>query len=151
QRGSPHEWLKGSQGILAEEHCRFLSQQILCFLCTVNRAGQCAVDHRGGAPGFLAPFSAREAAPGGIILLPDFPGNEAFEAIGNILETEQAALVVPNYTAEVALCISGAACIVEPETLRVEVARRCAGAERIVALAVRHVEVQSGDWSATLA
>jgi uncharacterized protein len=149
QRESPQDLLKWNQAVLSEGHCRFLNQQVLCFLCTVNQEGQCAVNHRGGAPGFLVPFLPSEAAPGGKVLLPDFAGNGAFEAIGNILETKQAALVVPNYAAQMALCISGAACVMEPETLGVEVARRCGGAERIITLAVGHIEVQSGDWSAT--
>ncbi len=151
QRGSAQGLLTWSQTVLSEEHCRFLSQQVLCFLCTTNRAGQCAVNHRGGAPGFLVPFPPSEAAPGGIILLPDYAGNGAFEAVGNILENEQAALVVPNYADQMALCVSGAARVVEPEDLPVEVAQRCIGVERIIALAVRCVEIQSGDWSAPLA
>ena len=153
--GSPSSlWrgtLKGDQRALSEEHCRFLSRQVLGFLCTVNRQGQCAVNHRGGAPGFLVSLPSGAASSGGIVLLPDFAGNGAFEAVGNILETEQAALVVPDYAAQVALCVSGTACVVEPGDLHVEVARRCVGAERIIALAVQRVEVQSGDWSATLA
>ena len=143
--------LQGGQRALAEEHCRFLSRQVLGFLCTVNRQGQCAVNHRGGAPGFLVPLPPGTASSGGIVLLPDFAGNGAFEAVGNILETEQAALVVPNYAAQVALCVSGTAWVVEPGDLHVELARRCVGAERIIALAVQRVEVQSGDWSAPLA
>ncbi len=143
--------LPGDKQGLSEELCLFLSQQRMCFLCTVNRESRCAVNHRGGAAGFLLPFLPHEVAPGGIVLLPDYTGNGAFEAIGNILETEQAALVVPHYAAQMALCLSGLACVVEPKGLRTEVARRCVGAERIVALAVQRVEVQSGDWSATLA
>ena len=150
-RRLPRGLLKGGQKALSEEHCRFLNQQVLCYLCTVNREGQCAVNHRGGAPGFLVPFPTDKATPGGVILLPDFAGNGAFEAIGNIFETQQAALVVPDYAAQVALCISGAARVVEPKDVHQEVARRCVGAERIIALAVQRVEVQRGNWSATLA
>ena len=146
----PQGLLKGSQRDLSEEHCGFLNQQVLCFLCTVNQEGQCAVNHRGGAPGFLVPFPHSKATPEGAILLPDYTGNGAFEAVGNILETKQAALVVPNYADQVALCISGAARVVEPEDLQVAVTQRCVGAERIIALVVQRVEVQSGDWSATL-
>ena len=142
--------LEGSQKALSEDHCRFLSQQVLCFLCTVNREGRCAVNHRGGAPGFLVHFPPSQATPGGAILLPDFAGNGAFEAIGNILETRQAAIVVPDYAAQVALCVSGAAHVVEPKDVQETVAECCIGAERIIALAVQRVEVQSGDWSATL-
>ncbi len=141
---------EGSQKALSEDHCRFLSQQALCFLCTVNREGRCAVNHRGGAPGFLVPFPPRTATPGGEILLPDFAGNGAFEAIGNIVETGQAAIVVPNYAAQVALCVSGAAHVVEPKDVQETVAQRCVGAERIITLAVQRIEVQSSDWSAAL-
>jgi hypothetical protein len=150
QSESRQDLLEGSQRALSEEHCRFLNQQVLCFLCTMNQEGRCAVNHRGGAPGFLTPFLPSKATPGGVILLPDYAGNGAFEAIGNILETKQAALVVPNYAAQVALSISGAACVVEPKDVDVAVTQRCIGAERIIALAVQRVEVQSGDWSATL-
>lgn len=149
--GCLQDLLNWNQTILSEEHRRFLSQQVLCFLCTVNQEGRCAVNHRGGTRGFLAAFPPYKGAPGGIILLPDFAGNGAFEAVGNILETEQAALVVPNYAAQVALCISGKACVVNPEVLHVELAQCFAGSERVVALAVRHVEVQAGNWSSTLA
>lgn len=151
QRELRQNLLQGSKQRLSGEMCRFLSQQRVCFLCTVNREGRCAVNHRGGAAGFLLPFLPYADAAGGIILLPDYTGNGAFEAVGNILETKQAALVVPNYAAQIALCLSGSAHIVELEALRAEVARRCVGAERVVALAVQRVEVQSGYWSATLA
>lgn len=143
--------LKPEQSALSEEHCAFLSQQIVCFLCTVNQDGRCAVNHRGGAAGFLVPHLPSQTAPGGIVLLPDFAGNGAFEAIGNILETGKVALVIPDYVHQFALRIAGAACVVKPEDLRKEVAQRCNGAERIIALAVQHIEMQSEDWSATLA
>lgn len=151
EQALPREILHSSKQGLSRELCRFLSQQRVCFLCTVNREGRCAVNHRGGAAGFLLPFLPHKVAQGGVVLLPDYAGNGAFEAIGNILETEQAALVVPDYVAQIALCLSGSAYVAEPKDLRAEVASRCVGAERIVALAVQRVEVQSGDWSATLA
>jgi hypothetical protein len=90
-------------------------------------------------------------AAGGTILLPDYAGNGAFEALGNIFETGQAALVVPNYAAHVALCVWGSAAVLEVADLAPELASSCAGAERVVALSVRRVEVQRGDWSQTLA
>lgn len=139
--------LTGPRSALTEEDCRFLSQHVLCFLCTANREGRCAVNHRGGAPGFLLPFLPDAAVPGGMLILPDFAGNGAFEAIGNLLETKRAALVVPDYVAQVALCISGIAYVRGMEGLPPELLRRCRGAERIIAIAVQRVEMQSGDWS----
>jgi hypothetical protein len=136
---------------LAEEMRNFLAQQIHCFLCTVSQHGHCAVNHRGGAPGFLVTLPPNNIVPGGTILLPDYTGNGAFEALGNILETGTATLVVPNYATHIALCISGKACIYELHELPDRLLRSCPGAERVVALSVEHISVQHGNWSATLA
>lgn len=140
-----------SQNYLSEPMRAFIAQQLLCFLCTVDCYGQCAVNHRGGAPGFLVTLPPNTYSPGGTILLPDFAGNGAFEALGNILETGQAAIVVPDYAAQLALCISGLARVLELRELPAKLAQSCAGAERIVALSVQRVEIQSGDWSTDLA
>jgi hypothetical protein len=136
---------------LSEPIRAFIAKQLLCFLCTIGRDGQPAINHRGGAAGFLVTLPPSTTPPGGTILLPDYSGNGAFEAIGNIFETEQAALVIPNYAAQLAVCVSGKACVLELESLPTEVAQHCTGAERVVALAVQRVEVQSGNWSAALA
>lgn len=151
QTWGPQDVLGYRQAHLSEAMRAFLAQQVLCFLCTVDADGQCAVNHRGGAPPFLVPLPPAAAAPGGTVLLPDYAGNGAFEAIGNILETGKAALVVPNYAAQLALHISGSARILEVQEVPKEMARRCIGAERVVALSVQQVETQSGDWSAALA
>jgi len=58
---------------------------------------------------------------------------------------------VPNYASQVALCISGTAHILETAELRPEVAHRCVGAERVVALLVQRVEFQHGNWTLALA
>jgi hypothetical protein len=142
--------LGSGHSALSEAVRAFLAEQVLCYLCTVDQSGRCAVNHRGGAPGFLVSLSPHTSAPGGLILLPDYAGNGAFEALGNILETGQAAVVVPNYASQVALCISGVAHILELAELRPEVAEQCIGAERVVALLVQRVEFQHGDWTLAL-
>lgn len=147
----PADLLGRRQSYLSKEMGAFIAEQVLCFLCTVDQHGQCAVNHRGGAAGFMAVLPPDDASPGGTILLPDYAGNGAFEAIGNILETGQAAFVIPNYAAQLALCVSGTARILELDELSTELAQSCIGAERVVALSVKHVETQSGDWSAALA
>jgi predicted pyridoxine 5'-phosphate oxidase superfamily flavin-nucleotide-binding protein len=129
----------------------FLARQVLCYLCTIDRQGQCAVNHRGGAAGFLVTLVPDRLTPGGVILLPDYAGNGAFEAIGNILETQQAAFLVPGYADQLALCISGETTVLEPAQLPFFLRQRCNGAQRIVAMTVQHVEHQIGDWSAALA
>jgi uncharacterized protein len=151
QTWRPCDLLVGPQASLSEAMRAFIAQQMLCFLCTVGQDGQCAINHRGGAPGFLLSVPPDATVPGGIVYLPDYAGNGAFEAIGNIFETGQAALVIPNYAAQLALCISGPARVMELDELPADLMGRCAGAERVVALSVEQVEVQSGDWSETLA
>jgi len=142
---------EGSSTTLSESMQAFIAQQALCFLCTVDQHGQCAVNHRGGFPGFLVTVSPSDTASGGVVLLPDYVGNGAFEAIGNILETGRAVLVVPDYVAQQALCISGSACVLEPDNMVGELAKSCIGAERVIAISVQRVEVQAGNWEATLA
>jgi hypothetical protein len=126
----------------------FLARQSLCYLCTMDHAGQYAVNHRGGPPGFLLTLVPDRLTPGGVVLLPDYQGNGAFEAIGNILETGQAALLVPGYADGLVLCISGEAMVLEPTQLPLFLRGKCRGARRVVALAVQHVERQDGDWLA---
>ena len=136
---------------LSEDVRSFLAEQKLCYLCTVDSEGQCAINHRGGAKGFLVTLSPDVDGPRGMILLPDYTGNGAFEAIGNILETRQAAMIVPDFASQMACCISGSAKVLELCELTPELAQKCAGAERVVALTVEQVAMQSGNWSAALA
>lgn len=136
---------------LSREVRSFLSEQRLCYLCTVDSEGQCAINHRGGAKGFLVMLPPDMHEPRGMIVLPDYTGNGAFEAIGNILETRQAAMIVPDFVSQIACCISGSAKVLELYELAPELAQKCAGAERVVALTVEHVAMQNGNWSAALA
>lgn len=142
--------LRYGQSYLSEALCTFIAKQVFCFLCTVDRHGQGAVNHRGGAAGYLITRPPDRAFPGGLILMPDYAGNGAFEAIGNILETGQAALLLPDYEHHLALCISGQAGILAPEDLPLPLKQKCRGAERILVLDVRYVEEQVGDWSSAL-
>lgn len=140
-----------SYSVLSKEVCAFLEEQVLCYLCTVDQEGKCAINHRGGAKGFLVTLPPDTDAPFGTILLPDYTGNGAFEAIGNILETGHAALIVPNYASQIACCVSGTAKVLELSELPSELAQTCVGAERVVALSVQRVEMQRGNWSPALA
>lgn len=128
----------------------FLSHSILCYLCTLDRHGQPAVNHRGGACGFLVTLPPDQLIPGGVVLLPDYTGNGAFEALGNILETGLATLLVPSYTDQLALCISGEATILEPHQLPVFLRGKCRGGKRVITLVVKYVEYLTGDWSDAL-
>ncbi|GAC1686589.1 MAG: hypothetical protein PVS3B3_07990 [Ktedonobacteraceae bacterium] len=151
QKWCPQRLLSGNQDSLSEDIRAFLSQQVLCFLCTISKDGQCAVNHRGGAPDFLLTLPPDTTSPGGTVLLPDYTGNGAFEALGNILETGLATLLVPHYAAQLAVCIAGTAEVYELGQLPTWLAQKCLGAERVIALSVQHISVQHGDWSTTLA
>lgn len=142
--------LNGPQSFLTEAMRAFLADQVLCYLCTVDQYGHCAVNHRGGAAGFLVSLPPYNAAPGGLLVLPDYAGNGAFEAVGNILESGRAAIVVPDFLSHAALCVSGTARVYELWELPREIAQRCKGAQRVIALIVQRVKVQSGDWSKSL-
>ncbi len=143
--------LDSSISYLTKDIQAFIAEQVLCFLCTVDQMGQCAVNHRNGHRGFLGTLPPDVDSPGGTLFLPDYSGNGAFEAIGNIFETGQAALVIPNYAAQMALCVSGSAHIVEMDNIPVQFAHACVGAQRVVVLSVQRVEIQHGNWSTTLA
>jgi len=136
---------------LSAEIRTFIAQQAHCFLCTVDQDGQSAVNHRGGAPGFLVTRSPDNASPGGIILLPDYKGNGAFEAIGNVLETGQAALLLPCFEHHIALSITAKSYVLEPGDISSALRQQLPAAQRIIALSVQHIERQSGDWSSALA
>ncbi len=136
---------------VTEALAAFLTDHMLCFLCTIDRHGQPAVNHRGGAPGFLVATLPEGAFPGGRILLPDYSGNGAFEAIGNIFETGKAALIVPDYAAQLAVSFTGSAQVLERHELPAGLTETGVGAERVVALSVERIETQAGDWSAALA
>src|SRR5579875_727918 len=141
----------GAQTLLTPVIHHFIRQQSLCFLCTVNQEGQCAINHRGGARGFLVPLHPYPGAPNGIVLLPDYEGNGAFEAIGNILDTRLATLLIPDYTQQCAVCISGHATIMDIAEVPEDMVQLLAGAKRVIKLSVQHVEVQQGHWSQALA
>ncbi|HYZ74332.1 MAG TPA: pyridoxamine 5'-phosphate oxidase family protein, partial [Chthoniobacterales bacterium] len=53
----------------------FLADQGVAFLCTVDRNGECAVNHRGGKRGFIS-VDTVQGEPW--LLLPDYAGNGAF-------------------------------------------------------------------------
>lgn len=142
------EWKEDS---LTADLRAFLSRQVLCYLCTVDQHGQYAINHRGGAAGFLVTLEPDRLTPGGVVLLPDYAGNGAFEAIGNILETGKMALLVPGYAEQLAFCLTGAAAVLEPGQLPDFLRMQCRGAQRVIAMTVQYVEQQTGDWTAALA
>jgi uncharacterized protein len=124
---------------LVHQLADFLAEQRLAFVCTVDRNGQCAVNHRGGKAGFIWVNVVRGETR---ILLPDYTGNGAFEAIGNIWETGRAALFVPDPERGYGVCVSGPAELFDGEVLQTEACLRLPGAQRVVAIYPLNCQVQ---------
>lgn len=147
---SPEQILSDRNNYLTGALGAYLIEHVLCFLCTIDRENQPAVNHRGGSPGFLVPIAPGEVYPRGGVLLPDYAGNGAFEAIGNILETGKAVLLVPDYGTQLAVSLCGSAAVLELDEVPFELRNRCTGAERVVALSIARIEAQRCNWSAAL-
>jgi hypothetical protein len=134
--------MAAKQGSLVHQLADFLAEQRLAFVCTVDRNGQCAVNHRGGKSGFISVNGVRGET---CVLLPDYTGNGAFEAIGNIWETRRAAVFVPDAERGYGVCVSGPAELFDGEVLETEPFVRLPGARRVLAIYPRYCQVQSWD------
>ena len=117
--------------LIHDQLAGFLSAQRVAFVCTVDRNGQCAVNHRGGPRGFI---SLHQVGGQERVLLPDYVGNGAYEAIGNIWETRRAAVFVPDSKRGCGVCASGTAELLDGEVLQTEPFVRLSGAQRVLAI-----------------
>jgi uncharacterized protein len=124
---------------LVQQLAGFLAKQRMAFVCTADRNGQCAVNHRGGKCGFI---SVNEVRGEMRVLLPDYTGNGALEAVGNIWETGQAAVFVPDPERGYGVCVSGPAELFDGEVLQTEPFVKLPGAQRIVAIRPLYYQVQ---------
>jgi uncharacterized protein len=131
--------MAAKHGGLVHQLAHFVADQRAAFVCTVNRIGQCAVNHRGGKRGFIAVNGIQGEAS---VLLPDYAGNGAFEAIGNIWETGQAAVFVPDPERGYGVCVSGPAKLFDGEVLQTEPFVRFPAAKRVVAICPLYCQVQ---------
>lgn len=73
------------------------------FLVASRGSGGVDISHRGGPPGFVG------IAPEGALRIPDYPGNNYFNTLGNLLETPEAALLFPDFSNGCVLRLSGRA------------------------------------------
>jgi hypothetical protein len=126
-------------GGLVHQLADFLAEQRMAFICTVDRNGQCAVNHRGGKCGFISVSGVRGETR---VLLPDYTGNGAFEAVGNIWETGQAAVFVPDPERGYGVCVSGPAELFDGEVLQTEPFLSLPGAQRVVTIYPLNCQVQ---------
>jgi hypothetical protein len=113
--------MAAKHGPLIHQLVDLLADQRVAFVCTVDRNGQCAVNHRGGKRGFISVKGVKGEA---WVLLPDYAGNGAFEAVGNIWETRRAAVFVPDPERDYGVCVSGPAEIFDGEVLHAGIFKR---------------------------
>lgn len=73
------------------------------FFVASSGAGGVDISHRGGPSGFIG------IAPDGALHIPDYPGNNYFNTLGNLLENPEAALLFPNFSEGGVLRLSGRA------------------------------------------
>jgi hypothetical protein len=132
--------MPAKHGRLIHQLADFLTDQRVAFVCTVDRNGQCAVNHRGGKCGFVSVNGVQGEA---WVLLPDYAGNGAFEAVGNIWETRRAAVFVPDPERGYGVCVSGPAELFDGEVLQTEPFVRLSGAQRVLAIRPLYCQVQS--------
>jgi uncharacterized protein len=137
--------MAANHGGLIQQLVNFLADQGVAFLCTVDRNGQCAVNHRGGQRGFISVNAIENET---CLLLPDYAGNGALEAVGNIWETRRAAVFVPDPERGYGVCVSGPAGIFDGEVLQTEPFVRFSGAQRVLAIYPEYFQVQS--WNDNL-
>jgi predicted pyridoxine 5'-phosphate oxidase superfamily flavin-nucleotide-binding protein len=73
------------------------------FFVASSGSGGVDISHRGGPSGFVG------IAPDGALHIPDYPGNNYFNTLGNLLENPEAALLFPDFAKGCVLRLSGRA------------------------------------------
>ena len=133
-----------------DEHSRwFIERAPFVFLATSNAAGQCDVSPKGDAPGFVQVLDDET------LVLPDRPGNNRADSIGNILQNPHVGMIFVVPGADWTLRVNGRASIIRDA----DVLERCAVKGKRPALGIAvHVEeaymhcpkciIRSGLWDA---
>ncbi|MBK8504418.1 MAG: pyridoxamine 5'-phosphate oxidase family protein [Saprospiraceae bacterium] len=76
---------------LSDEQCRFIEQQNMFFIGTVNENGQPTVSYKGGHKGFVKVLDNQTIA------FPGYDGNGMYLTTGNILSTQEVGLLFINF------------------------------------------------------
>ena len=82
---------------------QWIAQADTFFMATQSLAGKADASHRGGNPGFV------EVLADGRLRIPDYPGNNMFNSLGNIYENPKAGLLFVDFHRGSTLQLSGAA------------------------------------------
>lgn len=92
---------KGGQKLTAAERERIQGAQRFIFATASTRGAD--VSHRGGEAGFV------QASESNLIIFPDYPGNNMFATVGNLLEDGRCSLLFPALGEGRSLQIAGRA------------------------------------------
>lgn len=101
---------------LSDAQMRFLSAADTFFIASAHRGRGADASHRGGGPGFVSVTPST-------LSWPDFPGNNMFNTVGNLLVDPRCSLLFVDFQAGHVLRIDGRASIdwSEPRRIRVSV------------------------------
>jgi predicted pyridoxine 5'-phosphate oxidase superfamily flavin-nucleotide-binding protein len=103
------------------------------FIATRHPEHGADASHRGGPPGFVQVRRGRDGRD--LVLLPDYPGNNMFNTLGNLVVDPAVGLLLVDFEGSLVLMLSGAGRIRwEPE-----MTGAFPGAERVIEVAVREV------------
>ena len=94
---------------LGDQEIAFLAGRDSFYLATVTATGWPYVQHRGGAPGFVAVLDDRTIA------FADVRGNRQYVTVGNLADNDRVALIFMDYPNRRRLKVLGRARIVEPD------------------------------------
>lgn len=113
---------------LSELLRRYIESLDFFFIATADKAGNCDCSFRGG-------FPAVKVLDETTLLFPDYPGNGAFQSLGNIMENPHIGMLFIDFTHQQRLRINGRAEVTDDAEL-------CAwfpGSIQVVKVAVEQV------------
>lgn len=100
---------RGFRTEITPDLAAFIAQRDSFFLATATAAGQPYIQHRGGAPGFLAVVDGRR------LRFDDLPGNSQFLTLGNLSENDRVHLFLIDHETQARIKIWGRARVLDPE------------------------------------
>ncbi|QRG66046.1 pyridoxamine 5'-phosphate oxidase family protein [Brevibacillus choshinensis] len=89
---------------------RYVEAMEFFFIATADRNGNCDCSFRGGVP-------AVKALDDETLLFPDYPGNGAFQSLGNILENPRIGMLFIDFSHQQRLRINGKAEVLDDPSL----------------------------------
>lgn len=102
------------RGRLTPAMLRFIEAQAFFFLATTNRAGECDCSFRGRQHVPPAPPEPIVAAlDDRTLVFPDYPGNNLFNSLGNIIDNPHVGLLFVDFAKPARVRVNGRAAIID--------------------------------------